>query len=118
MFKLIVAGSRSFEDEERMLADLQRLLVNRMPDVEIVHGGCSRGAAALASRCALRLGLPVRVFAADWHKWGKAAGPIRNDEMARYGDALLCYWDGRSSGTKNMIRCARLRGLRVVVRRF
>lgn len=118
MFKLIIAGSRTFDDYPRMERDLLQLLRDRWPDVEIVCGGCPSGADALASRFAREQGLALKVMPADWHKWGRAAGPIRNDEMAMYGHALLCYWDGRSAGSKNMIRCARLRGLRVVVRRF
>lgn len=118
MFKLIVAGSRTFDDYDRMAADLDRLLIQQIPDVEIVCGMCSSGADALAVRYACERGLPLKEFPADWHQWGKAAGPIRNDRMAVYADALVAYWDGKSRGTRNMIRCAQMRALRVVVRRF
>lgn len=118
MFKLIVAGSRTFDDYARMAADLDRLLIRRMPDVEIVCGMCARGADACAVRYAREHGLQLKEFPADWHQWGRAAGPIRNDRMAVYADALVAYWDGKSRGTRNMIRCADLRGLRVIVRRF
>ena len=33
-------------------------------------------------------------FDTDWNKHGRAAGPIRNKQMAEYGDALLIIWDG------------------------
>ena len=39
----------------------------------------------------------------DWNKHGKAAGPIRNRQMAEYADCLIAVWDGKSRGTKNMI---------------
>lgn len=118
MFRLIVAGSRAFEDYDRMAADLDQLLSQRMPDVEIVCGMCPSGADALAVRYARERGLQLKEFPADWHVWGKAAGPIRNDRMAVYAHALVAYWDGKSKGTRNMIRCAQMRDLRIVVRRF
>lgn len=118
MFRLIVAGSRTFYDYDRMAADLDQLLSQRMPDVEIVCGMCRYGADALAVRYARERGLQLKEFPADWHVWGKAAGPIRNDRMAVYAHALVAYWDGKSKGTRNMIRCAQLRGLRIVVRLF
>ena len=117
MFKLIVAGSRSFSDFDRLAADLDRLLVRRFPDVEIVSGGAA-GADALAERYARSRGLAFRAFPADWRRWGKLAGPIRNRQMADYGSAAVVYWDGRSRGTADMISSASAAGLRVVVRRF
>lgn len=44
----------------------------------------------------------LKKFPADWDKHGKAAGPIRNKDMAQYADALLLIWDGQSRGSKNM----------------
>lgn len=118
MFRLIVAGSRSFSDYDRLAADLDRLLARQLPAVEIICGGCPSGADALAVRYANDKGLQLRTFPADWCRYGRAAGPIRNEQMAEYGQALVAYWDGVSPGTASMIRCASARGLRVVLRRF
>lgn len=41
-------------------------------------------------------------YPAKWKKQGRPAGPIRNKEMAKVGDALLLIWDGKSPGSKNM----------------
>jgi hypothetical protein len=41
-------------------------------------------------------------FPADWDKFVKAAGHIRNKQMAEYADALLLIWDGESRGSANM----------------
>ena len=118
MFKLIVAGSRSFADFDRLSADLDYLLSKKSPDeVEIVSGGAA-GADALAERYARARGLAFRAFPADWRRWGKFAGPIRNRQMADYGSAAVVYWDGRSRGSADMISSASAAGLRVVVRRF
>lgn len=120
VFKLVVAGSRSFADEGRLFADLDRLLARKLESdtVEIVTGGCRAGADVLAIRYANARHLAVRVFSARWDIHGRAAGPIRNLEMAAYADALVAYWDGFSPGTKSMIRYARMYGRRVVVRYF
>lgn len=118
MFSLVVAGSRSFVDYDRLAADLDRLLAQRLPAVEIICGGCHCGADALAIEYARSRGLKLRVVPANWAAFGRAAGPMRNEEMAMSGHALVAYWDGSSPGTKNMIRYAKRYGLRVVVRMF
>lgn len=117
MFKLIVAGSRSFRDYERLAADLDRLLANRMPDVEIISGACPRGADALGERYARERGLGLRQCPARWERWGAYAGPIRNHQMVDIADACIVYWDGKSRGAANMIHEATDR-IRLVVRRF
>lgn len=50
---------------------------------------------------------------ADWDGKGKAAGYIRNAEMADYADALIAFWDDESRGTGNMIALAQDKGLKV-----
>lgn len=49
-----------------------------------------------------RFGLPVKVFPADWERYGKRAGILRNFEQAEYGEGLVTLWDGTSPGTKHM----------------
>ena len=117
VFKVVVAGSRSFSDFERLAADLDFLLSRRLPAVEVVSGG-ARGADALGERYACERGLALRVFPADWVRFGRSAGFRRNAEMAAYADAVVVFWDGVSRGSADMVARARSAGLRVVVRRF
>jgi hypothetical protein len=49
-------------------------------------------------------------MAADWDTYGKSAGYRRNADMAKYSDAVVCFWDGVSKGTKHMIDLARQYG--------
>ena len=114
MYKVIIAGTRDFADYTllRSFADETLAGIN---DIEIVSGG-ARGADALGERYARERGRRLKVFPAEWKKWGAAAGPIRNAEMAAYADALIAFWDGKSAGTRDMIRKAEDRGLRVQVR--
>ena len=63
-------------------------------------------------------GLACDIHPADWDKHGKAAGPIRNAEMAEVADALIAFWDGQSRETKSMIDLARKKGLQVAIVRY
>lgn len=62
-------------------------------------------------------GLPFTAYPAQWTKYGRAAGPIRNAQMAREAEALVAIWDGKSPGTKDMIKRALLAGCSVYVKR-
>ncbi|MDR2799858.1 MAG: DUF2493 domain-containing protein [Desulfovibrio sp.] len=69
---------------------------------EVVCGG-ARGVDTLAQLYAREHALPLKLFIADWEKYGKRAGPMRNMEMAGYADFGIAVWDGYSRGTAHMI---------------
>lgn len=69
---------------------------------EIISGG-AQGADALGERYAIKKQLPLKTFPANWEKFGKKAGALRNIEMAEYADALIALWDGKSKGTFHII---------------
>ncbi len=114
MYKVIIAGSRDFRDYALLCSFADQALAGA-EDIEIVSGG-ARVADALGERYAQERRYALKVFHAEGKKWGRAAGPIRNSEMAGYADALIAFWDGVSSGTRDMIRKAEEKGLRVQVR--
>jgi len=91
--KIIIAG-RDFTDLPLMVKTMDQILENQ-PDVTIISG-CARGADALGMLYAKLRKLPVERFPADWQKYGKQAGYLRNIEMANRADALVAFWDGRS----------------------
>lgn len=113
LMKTIIAGSRSIGDLATVLRAVNEA---GWTITEVVCGG-ARGVDTLGELWAHRAGVPVRRFPADWDKHGKAAGPIRNGEMADYAEALIAIWDGVSPGTWNMIQQGRRRGLKVFVYR-
>ena len=114
-FKVIVAGGRDFKNYNLLSESLYTLLNNKKPsEVEIVSGNC-RGADMLGERWSRRTATSLKKFPADWDKYGKSAGYKRNLEMAEYADALVAFWDGKSKGTSNMIRLAKLKGIKVRV---
>lgn len=96
--KVVIAGSRDITDKDLVRAAIQAC---DFEITELIHGGC-RGVDAIAHDLWEGIG-PIKVFPADWKTYGRKAGPIRNREMAEYGEALLAIWDGKSRGTLNMI---------------
>lgn len=112
MFKVIVAGSRNFTDYDLLTQKLDTLLQNVTDEIEIVSGTAS-GADKLGERYAEKRCLSVKRFPADWDKHGKRAGYLRNAEMAKYADALVAFWDGKSKGTEHMINLAQENNLRI-----
>ena len=63
-------------------------------------------------------GLSCEQYPANWKTHGKAAGPIRNEQMANVANALIAFWDGQSRGTANMISLAKSKGLKIAVVRY
>lgn len=110
MYKVIIAGSREFNDYQLLVSKVNQILINRLPDVEIVSGTC-RGADKLGEQYATEYNLSIKQFPADWNTHGKKAGYLRNVEMAKYADACIVFWNGTSKGTKHMIDIATNRGL-------
>lgn len=113
--KVIIAGSRDFNDYET-LKKVCDFMLSRQDKVEIVSG-TARGADQLGEQYAIEMGYPIKQFPADWSK-GKRAGYLRNEDMAKYADALIAFWDGKSRGTEHMINLSKKRGLKVKVHKF
>ena len=104
-YRLVVAGSRDFNDYTLMSAELDKLLSGKT-NITIVSG-TARGADRLGERYAAEHNLRIERFPAEWEKYHKGAGPIRNAKMVQSADAVIVFWDNESSGTKNIIECAR-----------
>lgn len=108
MVRIIIAGGRDFANSELLKTSCDLILAGRQ--CEIVSGG-ARGADRLGEFYAIDKNLPIRRFPADWDKFGKRAGFLRNSEMANYANELIAFWDGQSRGTKHMIDLANQKGL-------
>ena len=109
--KTIIAGSRTGVT----IRHIEQAMHSIDWEVTEVVSGCATGADTLGIYWAKMNKKPITKFPADWGKHGKAAGPIRNRQMADYADALVALWDGHSRGTKNMIDEAVNRNLKVFV---
>jgi hypothetical protein len=103
--RIIIAGSRTIEvDYDHMLDLLWEVDLYFMGKVKFTEVVCgeAKGVDKSGRLFAEEHGLTVKSFPADWDKYGKGAGHIRNKQMADYSDALLLIWDGSSKGSANM----------------
>lgn len=118
-YKVIIAGGRSFADYELLTTKCDALLKQKSTTLDIVIiSGTAKGADSLGERYALERGYAVEHFPADWKKYGRAAGMMRNAQMADIANALIAFWDGKSSGTKNMIDTAMKKKLNISIIRY
>lgn len=113
-FRVIIAGGRDFRDY-RKLEKACDIFLSQKKNIIVLSGG-AKGADSLGERYALLKGYDCQIIKAEWEKYGKSAGYRRNVQMAEKAHAVICFWDGKSKGTKHMIDIAREREipLRVV----
>lgn len=109
--RVLVCGSRDWNRPALIAAKLAEL-----PPGSIVMHGTARGADIIAADYAYSLGFEVEHYPADWKRYGKKAGIIRNLEMLDARPNLVfAFWDGKSRGTKHVIDEARKRRIHVEV---
>lgn len=129
--RIIIAGSRDFKDfylldKEciKYINELKSLGYNtKRENVGIISGG-AKGADKLGEMFARKYKLGLKIFEANWEKHGKAAGMIRNKEMAKFASededlgVLIAFWNESSPGTRGMIEIAKKYGLIVFVKKI
>lgn len=108
--RVIIAGTRHMK--QSIVAVMDAIQASRFVITEVVSG-CSGDIDWAGNFFACTNGIPVKRFPAEWKKYGRAAGPIRNQQMANYADALIAVWDGKSRGTADMIERAKRKNLKV-----
>ena len=98
--KVLVSGSRFYRDYQKILAVVKSL------DIDLLIAGGCRGADTLAVRAACQCGIRYIEYPADWKRFGKSAGPIRNAQMLKVEkpDLVLIFHEdlSRSKGTTDM----------------
>lgn len=117
MVKVIIAGGRNFENYQLLKFKCNNILKGITDEIQIVSGG-STGADLLGERYAREKKLICKRFEAEWAKNGKVAGPIRNEEMAKYSNYLIAFWDGKSKGTADMINKAKMYNLDIRIIKY
>lgn len=114
MFRIIIAGSRSFNNYAILKGVLDSIISKHdYGEIVIVSGG-ARGADKLGERYAAENNYQVTQFIPDWNI-GKHAGMLRNEDMAKNADALVAFWDQKSNGTRGMINLAKRYNLKFKV---
>jgi hypothetical protein len=112
MFKVIIAGSRFYDDYQTLSERCDHLLSETDGPIQIVSGK-AQGADRLGERYAKERGYELAQFPANWEHLGLSAGRVRNMQMAKYADALIAFPIGKSTGTRHMITVARAHKLPV-----
>lgn len=103
---IAIVGSRKYPKPAFV-----RDFVRQLPKgVDIISGG-AKGVDSVAEFSARHYGHPVTVFAAEWERWGKSAGYIRNEYIVDAADFVVAFWDGESNGTDHTINLAKKRGV-------
>lgn len=130
--KIIVAGGRDFNDYGAVESELREIINNDFLGHSIsIVSGKAKGADSLGIRFAEKWGMKTYEFPAEWDNldvpnsvikyttYGKpynaVAGHNRNRKMAEFADVLVAFWDGKSRGTKNMIKTMERMGKEVYV---
>lgn len=113
--KLAVVGSRTFLDRLTVFFYLQEYYKVFGDNLELVSGGCPRGPDYFAEEFASLSNIPIKIFPANWNEHGKAAGFIRNSDIANYADEVIAFWDRKSKGTLDTIKKAEKQNKQVII---
>lgn len=97
--RTIIAGSRSLVSYETLL-----LAIAEFPfTITTVISGTAKGADQLGEQWAQKNNIALEQYPANWAKYGRRAGYVRNEQMAQLAEGALILWDGFSPGTRHMI---------------
>ncbi len=131
--RIIIAGGRDFNDYKFLKESVLDIMfslecrntktgignTSRLKERHLIEfvSGTAKGADTLGEKFAQEGDYTVKRFPANWDLYGKRAGFIRNDQMAKYAmednnyGVLIAFWDGKSHGTEYMINSAKKHGL-------
>lgn len=118
-YRILMTGDRDWLDHKLVKAVLRReqMLVHKRGEKLVVIEGMAEGLDFYAWLACGTLGIENKRYKADWHKYGRTAGPIRNQRMLTEGKPHTVFafhdWLWQSKGTAHMIRIARQAGLQV-----
>ena len=115
--RVALVGGRDVEDFAFVLDRFEEVLLKEglhKYQVEIVSGG-AKGVDSIAKRIASLYGIAFKEFPAEWDRYGKKAGPIRNSKIVENADVVVAIPSPSSKGTWDTVRKAEKRGLKVYV---
>lgn len=95
---IIVAGNRNYLNQGHVYS----VLSTEVKYDDVIISGGARGVDRIAINYAVTNSIDCKIMNANWDRYGKSAGFIRNTEMAKIGDRLIAFYNG-SSGTRHMI---------------
>lgn len=119
MTRLLVCGGQNFTDRGLLNCVLDHVLPAKVHPIEMVIEGEAPGADTLAREWAEANGIQVEPYPADWTRYGRDAGPIRNKQMLEQGRPTyaVAFYDrprAESRGTADMVRRLERAGIEVL----
>lgn len=116
--RVVVAGSRTLDDYDLLERTLDAQIEVWGLKKPVIVSGTAKGADRMGEQYAAARGLDVVKFPGHWNTLGRAAGILRNVQMAWYGTHAAVFWDGVSNGSRHMIETAKESRLRTLLTRF
>lgn len=120
--RVLICGSRNFNRYDvmgRVMEPIFRYYYDPSKGTSdiVVISGKARGADKMGEEWAEEFNLPVEEYPADWNKYGKSAGYIRNKQMLEEGkpDLVVAFPIGESRGTRNMISLAEKANIKTII---
>ncbi|MBC8306892.1 MAG: DUF2493 domain-containing protein [Pelagibacterales bacterium] len=108
--KVAIIGSRGFDDYNLVEATMEEFHSTNFQTTTLVSGG-AKGADRLGEKWANNHNIPTKIFLAEWDKYGRAAGFIRNKDIIANADYVIAFWDGESKGTKHSLDLCEKNGI-------
>ncbi len=102
--KLAIIGSRTFNNYEILKEEVSKFV--NPNEISLIVSGGAKGADTLGERYAKEHNIDTKIFLADWNKYGKSAGFIRNHDIIKNCDSVIAFWDGKSKGTAHSLNIA------------
>lgn len=119
IYCVIIAGSSGFNDYTKFENKCNYFLSEKIKTHNVVIlSGTSYRITSIINQYSYEHNIIKIPFYAEWRKYGKNAGNISNEKMINCADALIAFWDGKSTFTANLIDMAKVKGLPTVVVRI
>jgi len=103
MAKIVVAGGRTYTNTGMVFICLEKIVQKG----DVIISGHAKGVDMMGELYAQKNNLACEIYPAEWDKYGRSAGPRRNEQMAQVADKVVVFWDFKSRGTKNMVEMAK-----------
>ena len=106
--RVLITGGRKFDDIQLLETTLED--VHKSEAISVLIHGAASGADTLAGNWAARHDIQVVACPADWKRYGRAGGPMRNREMLELSPDILVAFPG-GKGTADMVSAAEQKGI-------
>lgn len=114
--RVLVCGSRTFNDQFLFDLAMNGFLDEFEPRASelVIISGLAKGADTMAVDWAKKNNVTYEGYPAQWDKYGRAAGPVRNQQMLDTGvDLVIAFPKGEAKGTRHMMKIAKEKGVEI-----